>query len=343
MENSVSNKIIQFSFNLLNSNGADINQIKNDIGISDYEIYKEGGRVNEILYFKIINKTEKIIKNIIIDGNSIIDSLTLNNMYNIFPDLFNYCMNSSSANEAIDKFIVFRSVIGNCDQLIKQDKGHETKLVYNNSIFNKELAGSAIPNFIIIFNLIKCFVETKDIKVHFMGSPVFYWMDLNDFFGINCKWNQEQNSLTLNNITLSNKSTTVNKYLESLQAENLTRLIANENSKGNLPSYIHDILAKKIKNGLLNNEFSAQDEVCAELNLSRWTLYRRLELLGTSFGNILKQTRLKESYYYLLDTEKSIQEISELTGFSSPTSFSRFFTGNTGISPLNYRKTNKQL
>lgn len=245
MENGVSNKIIQFSFNLLNSNGADVNRIKNDIGISDYEIYKEGGRVNEVLYFKIINKTEKIIKNIITDGDSIIDSLTLNNMYNIFPNLFDYCTNSSLANEAIDKFIAFRTIIGDCDQLIKQDKGHETKLVYNNSIFNKELAGSAIPNFIIISNLIKCFVETKDIKVHFMGSPVFYWMDLNDFFGINCKWNQEQNSLTLNNVTLSNKNTIVNKYLESLQAENLTRLIANENSKGNLPSYIHDILAKK--------------------------------------------------------------------------------------------------
>lgn len=338
MGNSVSNKIIQFNLKLLDSNGVDTNKIKNNLGISDYEIYKEGGRFHEELYFKIINRVDKIVTDSLIDAESIINSLALKNMYNIFPELFNYCINSASAKEAIDKFIAFRTVIGDCDELIKYSTGHESKLIYNNSIYAKELTSGAIPNFIMIFNLINCFVKMKDVTVQFMGYPVSFWMDLNDFFGVNCQWNQQQICLTLNNSMLENETASINKYLENLQEEKLALLINSKESNEDLPSYIHDMLVKKIRIGGLNNELSAQDDICSKLNLIRWTLYRRLELLGTSFTNILKQTRLKESYYYLLDTEKSIQEISELTGFSSPTSFTRFFNSNTGLSPLNYRK-----
>jgi len=296
MKNSVSNKILQFSFNLLNSNGIDVNRIKNDFGISNYEVYKEGGRIHEELYFKIMHRIDKIVTKEFIDSNSIIDSLALNNMHDIFPDLFSYCINSESPKEAIDKFISFRGVIGNCDELIKYNKGCETKIVYNNSIYGKELAGGAIPNFVIIFNIINCFIKTKEISVQFMGSPVFYWMDLNDFFGVNCQWNQQQNCLTLSDKILKNKTITINKYLESLQIEKLTQLINNTKSSEDLSSYIHDLLVSKIRVGTLNNELSAQDEICAELNFSRWTLYRRLELLGTSFASILKKTRLNDPF-----------------------------------------------
>lgn len=343
MKNSVSNKIIQLIFKPLSLNGIDIGKIKNNFNISDYEIHKEGGRIPEDLYFKIISHIDYLVGKELIRPGETIKSLDVGNMHDIFPDFLGYCINSTSAKEAVDKFICYRAIIGNCDQLLKHEDQSEISIIYNNLVYGKELAVGAIPNFAIIFNLIKCFSMSKPKKIHFMGPPVYYSQDLNDFFGINCEWNKKQNCLILDKISLTEHSANVNPLLKDLQKIKLIELMTSIYSHNDLSSYIYDILVKKINSGNMNDEHSIQEDICSELNLSRWTLYRRLEMIGDSFGSILKKARLNQSYYYLLDTEKNIQEISELTGFSSPTSFTRFFSGNVGISPFNYRKSNKKV
>ena len=48
--------------------------------------------------------------------------------------------------------------------------------------------------------------------------------------------------------------------------------------------------------------------------------------------------RLNEAKQLLLTTDKSIEDISDLCGYSSANYFSLFFKSKTGLAPSNYRK-----
>ncbi|NLM10117.1 MAG: AraC family transcriptional regulator [Clostridiaceae bacterium] len=59
---------------------------------------------------------------------------------------------------------------------------------------------------------------------------------------------------------------------------------------------------------------------------------------GFTFVEYLNSIRIKEARKLLKETEKSVMEIAELTGFESQTHFGRVFKQMTGVSPLQYRK-----
>lgn len=65
------------------------------------------------------------------------------------------------------------------------------------------------------------------------------------------------------------------------------------------------------------------------------------EYTNTSIHKYLVNYRLKKSTEYLLNTDLSISEISDLCGFKTPYYFSNLFKKRIGISPLNFRKQQK--
>ena len=79
-------------------------------------------------------------------------------------------------------------------------------------------------------------------------------------------------------------------------------------------------------------------EVCALLGISRWTLNERLRPAGTSFSELLKQSRLRLACRLLVESDQSISQISERVCFSSQAVFSRFFSSHLGMTPLGYRQ-----
>ena len=54
-------------------------------------------------------------------------------------------------------------------------------------------------------------------------------------------------------------------------------------------------------------------------------------------GAYLLRKQLEEARRLLVETELKVYEIAELTGFSDPFYFSRFFKARTGLSPKEYR------
>ncbi len=60
---------------------------------------------------------------------------------------------------------------------------------------------------------------------------------------------------------------------------------------------------------------------------------------GFNFSEYLVSTRIKAADEMLLNTNKSISEISEACGFSDANYFGDVFKKRKGISPLNYRKS----
>ncbi len=82
----------------------------------------------------------------------------------------------------------------------------------------------------------------------------------------------------------------------------------------------------------------SQRQIADSLHVSNRTLQRKLQSEGTSFMDLLQDTRLQLARRYLLQPTRSVVETACLLGFSEPSTFSRAFKRWTGQAPAEYRK-----
>jgi AraC-like DNA-binding protein len=80
-----------------------------------------------------------------------------------------------------------------------------------------------------------------------------------------------------------------------------------------------------------------QGDIADALHMSNRTLQRKLKEEGTSFLDLLQDTRLQLARKYLRSPGRSVVETAYLLGFSEPSTFSRAFKRWTGQSPAEYR------
>ncbi|MEX0941988.1 MAG: AraC family transcriptional regulator [Pseudomonadales bacterium] len=85
-------------------------------------------------------------------------------------------------------------------------------------------------------------------------------------------------------------------------------------------------------------EFPKLDHIASNLSIGTRTLRRRLKSLGTSYQRILDDVKKELAMEYLQTTTLSIQEISDLLGYSEVTNFRRAFVKWAGVSPYRYRQ-----
>ncbi|MFT4714465.1 MAG: AraC-like DNA-binding protein [Candidatus Azotimanducaceae bacterium] len=85
-------------------------------------------------------------------------------------------------------------------------------------------------------------------------------------------------------------------------------------------------------------EFPKLDAIANKLSIGTRTLRRRLKGLGTSYQKILDDVKKELAIEYLQTTTLSVQEISDLLGYSEVTNFRRAFVKWVHLSPYQYRK-----
>ncbi|MDO4487695.1 MAG: AraC family transcriptional regulator [Eubacteriales bacterium] len=97
---------------------------------------------------------------------------------------------------------------------------------------------------------------------------------------------------------------------------------------------IDDFFEKAITNR------SSQKDLALSLHCSERQLSRKLyELYGLSYREKMTQTRSDMAKYLLSNTDKSIDEISALTGYSDESAFYHSFRNCLGMSPGEYRSS----
>ena len=89
---------------------------------------------------------------------------------------------------------------------------------------------------------------------------------------------------------------------------------------------------------LLPSGNSSEATMARSLNMSLRTLQRRLRDEGTSYKEVLDQTRRQLAYEYIRDSKVSITEMAYLLGFSDANNFSRAFKRWQGMAPTAYRQ-----
>ncbi|MCD7849093.1 MAG: helix-turn-helix transcriptional regulator [Parabacteroides sp.] len=71
-------------------------------------------------------------------------------------------------------------------------------------------------------------------------------------------------------------------------------------------------------------------------------LYRKLKAVcGLSVSDVIRKVRVQKAISLLLTSENNVSEIAYKLGFSDPFYFSKVFKKETGMSPLQYKKMQK--
>lgn len=94
-------------------------------------------------------------------------------------------------------------------------------------------------------------------------------------------------------------------------------------------------------NLLLSHSHATMDKAADNLGLHPRALQRLLEKEGTSFVALLNETRREMALRYLITSDHSLGQISNLLGYSSPSSFSRWFVGEFGKAPAAWRSAGR--
>ncbi|GHD20131.1 AraC family transcriptional regulator [Halioglobus japonicus] len=81
----------------------------------------------------------------------------------------------------------------------------------------------------------------------------------------------------------------------------------------------------------------SQQQIADAMHVSNRTLQRKLKEEGTSFMDLLQDTRLQLAQKYLSTPNRSVVETAYLLGFSEPSTFSRAFKRWTGTAPADFR------
>ena len=90
---------------------------------------------------------------------------------------------------------------------------------------------------------------------------------------------------------------------------------------------------------LLPTGRASLEQVAAAVGGSPRALQRMLDKEDTTFGDLLNEARRQLATRYLSNPVQAISSVAEWTGYSSNSSFTRWFVGEFGVSPSEWRET----
>lgn len=329
----VNSKIVSLKYNELKS-----------IGFSDDDIYKFTG----------LNHTELLNSECYIDGvrqNKLTQLLVENNMHppgllefgvdSIIDDFreLSYVFNGPTLRDCLMRFIQYRTIIGNCDDLflIQQHNGITLRYFSDSSVPSQDFR--ALANFVII-SLVLRSLSPKPIQgltISLSLKQIDNLREYCDFFATTINLNGSSDDMFIPNILLTQQNEQYNVFSDMTLKQVADEKILSIHSDLK-QSYLKDKLYEQLKEMVYSNSLhNSLELVCKLNNCSRWTLNRKLSKEGVTFQDLLRAVRVTESRNLLRATDKPIVEISDMLGFNSQSSFNRFVLDNLMSSPTKVR------
>jgi AraC-like DNA-binding protein len=156
-----------------------------------------------------------------------------------------------------------------------------------------------------------------------------------DYFGIEVKFGQPENSLSIGAADADRPLTGANRELLAVHDEVIRRHLAHLDSASILER-VRMAIVEELPSGR-----ATEEQVAEALSMSRRTLHRRLREHGTTFRGILAQTRQELARRYIGDARYSVTEVAFTLGYADTSAFSRAFRGWFGISPTEARQRSR--
>ncbi|WP_322111546.1 helix-turn-helix domain-containing protein [Aeromonas salmonicida] len=304
-------------------------------GLTPFDIHREHGRILAHSHYRMLGLMQRHLSGF----HEGILSYDIAELYQHYPALISLCLNQPSPRAAIEALLAYRTVIGNCDDFVVRRGALFSQYEYINQGPAVLGASQAIPNFVILYRILRVYAPGFGVSVGFVGKPPAHHRQLDHFFGTHCRWDQPGNTLTIDNALLDSRADSYNEPLCRLQTSQLAHICLDIDERVPFANLVADMIRHKIRGGVMESDDHLLKDVCSAMNISRWTLNRKLQGEGSSFSAILKRVKMMEACRLLGEGEQPLQNISDLVGFSSQSAFNRFFKANTNMTPLAYRNT----
>ncbi len=333
MSQSVSNQVIRRMLGACQQQGGDPDAILMAGGLTSFDIEREQGRLPAHSHYRMLQLMQPYLASF----HETILSYDIGQLYQHYPPLISLCLNQPSPRAALEVLLAYRPIIGSCDELRVRRGAQASQYLYVNQGPASLGASQAIPNFIILYRILRVYLADPRVSVGFTGRPPPSHQLLDQFFATRCRWEQGENTLTIDNAQLDCPSHCYNEPLGHLQLAQLAQICADIAERAPFAYLVGERIRHKIREGELESDESLLKEVCAAMNVSRWTLNRKLQGEGSSFSTLLREARVSEACRLLGEGDQPLQNISDRVGFSSQSAFNRFFKANTRMTPLAYR------
>ncbi len=170
-------------------------------------------------------------------------------------------------------------------------------------------------------------------EIHFRYEVPEYVLNYHEVFRAPLKFNQNQDAILMTKDQLKQPISNGQSYIKAILQKHADSLLANIHKSHSLKSQVQQLILTELPTGMVDI-----DLISKKLQMSRWTLTRKLKEEGTTFKQLLKGSREKLAQSYLKRQTESVTEIAFLLGYSEPSAFQRAFKSWTGKTPFEYRQ-----
>lgn len=152
-----------------------------------------------------------------------------------------------------------------------------------------------------------------------------------EFLGCPVYFNSEVCELHYDACILDQPTQLAHKLTSTLMQTTCERLIGQAKTSAGISGQVYQILMTN------PGQFPGMDVVADMVHMNERTMRRKLDLEGTSFGEIIDHVRASLASEYLKTTKMTMEDIAALVGFSDAANFRRAFKRWTGKAPREYR------
>lgn len=238
--------------------------------------------------------------------------------------------------EAITNALRFQLILSQSGEFRHEFKDRSVRATYHPAASHISAHHAQIDSVVVgLVRALRLFVseEVRLEQVFLTGPPRSGGFTCESFFQCPVSWFSPIAMIVFSgeflHLDIQNTDPGIYQINKALAEDRLSRLLDEEQ----LVASVGEVIA--------NLQFARAniDEVAAEMLLSPRTLQRRLKESGSSFRKLQEQVILKESTQLLLQTARSVNEVSEMMGYAEVSSFSRAFKSMLGMSPIELRES----
>jgi AraC-like DNA-binding protein len=185
--------------------------------------------------------------------------------------------------------------------------------------------------------VLKAMTETDiaPVEVSFKHSIPNNLDDYRKAFRCEIRFNQSHNFLAYNTVDLETRTAkadaSINQFLVDRVKEETDGIEINANK---IASDVEKLIIEALPSGI-----PGIVQVSKHMGMSNRTLTRRLAEDDLTFRDLIRKTQEAVAKDLLKNASRSVAEIAFETGFSEQSAFNRAFKRWTGVSPLEFRKS----
>lgn len=254
-------------------------------------------------------------------------------------------LHCATLGEVIVQICRYQNFMSDAVHMELQEQNGRATVVCRSTIVSDYLPQIVDQGSAFFVSWIRQFSKTalNPVEVYFQHAATSYTDRYRDVFQSPIHFDREQSAILLSSAQLNIAIPDHDPALKTFMLSNESATAASKKpfSNADRDVYQADVKTTQQVRGLIKSHLPmgkiGVDIIAQNMQISRQTLYRRLQSESTTFIELLEDERQSAAIELLSDVNLTTSEIAILLGFSEPKSFRRAFKRWQGISPKEFR------